>query len=138
MKTYNDRQLTTNNLSDLRVPQTPRFLNWKVYKDSKSLVKEILEISSHFPQDRKLEIGSQIDRSAISIVLNIAEGCGKDSDKDLNRFLNISLGSIYETIAALDIARDVNLIKQERFENVLKKLLEIKRQLGGLKKKLNG
>ncbi len=74
--------------------------------------------------------------SAFSVNLNIAEGSGKSSDKELNRFLNIAMGSLYETLAAVDMLRYVNMVTEEEFENVLRKVEIISNQLGGFKKKL--
>ena len=113
-----------------------RFLNWNVYKDAKSIVKDIYLITSNFSQNLKYDLGSQLNRSAASIVLNIAEGSGKNSDKELNRFFDIAIGSICETIAGLDIAYDNKLINKERFEKLTEKCKNIARQLGSFKKKL--
>lgn len=113
-----------------------RFLEWNVYKDAKELANRIHQITNKFPQTFRYDLGSQINRSAISIVLNIAEGSGKSSDKELNRFFNIAIGSINETIAGLDIALGSDLISRKEFEDLFEKLKSIARQLGGFKKKL--
>lgn len=68
--------------------------------------------------------------------MNIAEGSGKNSDKELNRFFNMAMGSIYETIAGLDIAYENKLIQQKEFENLTEKCKNIARQPGSFKKKL--
>ncbi len=113
-----------------------RFLDWNVYKDSKELVKEIYSITNRFPAQLKYDLGSQLNRSAASIVLNITEGSGKNSDKELNRFFNVANGSIYETIAGLDIAYENKFISAKEFENLAEKCKDIARQLGSFKKKL--
>jgi four helix bundle protein len=64
--------------------ETFRFLKWKVYKDSKQLFHEVMGIVPNMPKELRYELGSQIIRSSYSIVLNIAEGSGKGSDKELN------------------------------------------------------
>jgi|SRR3989344_6612826 len=113
-----------------------RFLEWNVYKDSKEIVKSIFKLTIAFPNHFRYELGSQLNRSAISIVLNIAEGSGKSSDKDFRRFLNISTGSVYETLAGLDLAKENNLISEKDFSGLHSGLFNIARQLGGFKKKL--
>lgn len=113
-----------------------RFLEWNVYKDAKLDVKEIHDLIEHFPQKFKYSLGDQISRSSISIVLNIAEGSGKFSDNELNRYFNISLGSVNETVAALDLAQENKLISQEKFNDLADKLVSISKQLGGFKKKI--
>ena len=68
-----------------------RFLEWPVYKDTKRLVGDIFKITEKFPQHFRYELGGQMNRSAISILLNIAEGSGKSSDTDFKRFLNLGI-----------------------------------------------
>src|SRR3989338_6954861 len=86
-----------------------RFLDWQVYKDSKKLFREILPIIDKLPQGRRIELGGQIVRSAQSIVLNIAEGSGKASDKELNRFVEIEkqLSSICGQLGGFKKVMDV-------------------------------
>lgn len=113
-----------------------RFMGWEVYQDSKELFSTILGLVKKLPNQYKYDLGNQIIRSSFSIILNIAEGSGKNSDKELNRFFNISLGSINETLAALDVMKDNKLITQKEFEDGYKKLEDLSNQLGGFKKKL--
>ena len=113
-----------------------RFLKWRVYHDAKELFSIVLAVVAKLPKEYRFELGSQIIRSALSILLNIAEGSGKHSDKELNRFIEISLGSVYETVAAADTMRDNRLIRQEVYGDIEKRCDDIARQLGGLKKKL--
>ncbi len=113
-----------------------RFLNWKVYKEAKLLFSIILKTIKKLPKEHRFELGSQIIRSAFSIILNIAEGSGKTSDKELNRFIEIALGSISETLAGVDILKDNGFINDNEFGEIYKKLDSISNQLGGFKKKL--
>lgn len=114
-----------------------RFKDWNVYKDSKKLVGEIFEITKKFPPSYQYDLGSQLNRASISILLNIAEGSGKHSDADLNRFFNISLGSINEVFAGLDIAQENKLLSSEKFDDFKKQLSLISSQLVGFKKRLD-
>jgi len=113
-----------------------RFQKFPVYKDIKDFIKEINILTSEFPTIYQYDLGSQIRRAAISILLNLAEGSGRNSDKDFNRFINISIGSVYEVIAGLDIALDNNLISKRNYQELYKKSESIKNQLGGLSKTL--
>lgn len=113
-----------------------RFLNWEVYKNAKELFILIIKIVKKLPKEYRFELGSQIVRSAFSIVLNIAEGSGKLSDKELNRFFEIALGSVNETLAAIDVFKDCDFISIKEFEFIKGKLESISNQLGGFKKVL--
>lgn len=113
-----------------------RFLKWEVYKTAKDLFSLILKIVKKLPKEYRFELGSQIIRSAFSIILNIAEGSGKTSDRELNRFIDISLGSVNELLAATDVLKDNRFITDEEFNEIFQKLISISSQLGGFKKKL--
>lgn len=113
-----------------------RFLNWKVYKDSRELFSFVLKIVKRFPKEYRFELGSQIIRSAFSVTLNITEGSGKASDKESNHFFNIAHGSMYETLAAIDILRYNKLISEDDFQTFWKMIHGIGNQLGGFQKKL--
>src|SRR3989344_4046825 len=106
-----------------------RFLEWEVYKDSKELMSVIFKIVNKMPKEYRFELGSQIIRSTFSIILNVAEGSGKVSDKELNRFIEISLGSVNETLAASDVLKDNNLITLDEFKNIYDRLYSISNQL---------
>lgn len=114
-----------------------RFLEWEVYQDSKKLFSLILKLVKRLPKEYRFELGSQIIRCAFSIILNIAEGSGKASDKELNRFIEISLGSVNELLAASGVLRDNNFITDDEFNEIYKQLNSISNQLGGFKKKLD-
>ena len=111
-----------------------RFLKWKVYKDSKELFQIVIKIVSKLQQNLKYEAGNQLTRSCLSIILNIAEGSGKNSDKELNRYFDIAIGSINETLAGLDVLKDNKIISEELFEKLLLKCENISKQLGGFEK----
>src|SRR3989344_7381472 len=105
-----------------------RFLNWEVYKDSRRLFSKILKLVNGLPREYRFELGSQVIRSSFSIILNIAEGSGKVSDRELNRFIEISLGSVNETLAASDVLKDNNLITLDEFKNIYDRLYSISSQ----------
>jgi four helix bundle protein len=113
-----------------------RFLKWKVYQDAKELFVLILNVVKKIPKEYRFELGSQIIRASLSILLNIAEGSGKNSDRELNRFIDISLGSLNETLAAIDVLKDTKLITESDFNKIFKLIDEISNQLGGFKKKI--
>ncbi len=114
-----------------------RFLDWQVYKEAKKLFSFLLEIVRKLPKEYRYDIGSQILRSGLSIILNIAEGSGKTSDKELNRYFNIALGSLFETLAAVDVLKDNNLLDKKEFNKILEFTTSISNQLGGFKKQLS-
>jgi len=114
-----------------------RFLDWKVYKDSQKLFSSLLQIVKKLPREYRYELGSQLLRSGSSIILNIAEGSGKQSEKELNRFIETAFGSLYETLANIDTLKSNNLIDEKVFLALREEIADICNQLGGFKKKLD-
>ena len=110
-----------------------RFRNFKVYQEAKFLHKEIVILTNKFPRQYWYLI-DQLRRSSLSIILNIAEGSSKQSDKDFNRYIAIALGSVDETAASLEIALDLELISLEQFKEFESRLEILSRQLGGFSK----
>jgi len=70
------------------------FLGFKVYQDAKYFYKVILKVTKNFPKIFDFELTSQLRRASLPVILNIAEGSAKESDKDFNRYIENSLGSI--------------------------------------------
>ena len=76
----------------------------EVYKHSMLLVKDVYVLTKSFPKEEIYGLVSQMKRAAVSIPSNIAEGCGRRTDKELHNFLNIALGSLIELETQLEIA----------------------------------
>lgn len=113
-----------------------RFTDWQVYKDSKRLFVLLLAIVKKLPKEYRYEIGSQIIRAGLSVTLNIAEGSGKHSDAELNRFFDIALGSLFESFAAVDVLYEYGLVDEITFNRVQELAVSISDQIGGFKKKI--
>ena len=106
----------------------------EVWKKSIELVTKIYEITKEFPNDEKFGLISQIRRAAISIPSNIAEGAARNSDKELVRFLDISLGSMAELETQLIIAENLKYLINTNIYEDIKITTAL---IAGLKKYLN-
>ena len=84
------------------------FKELKIWQKGFDIAVECFKLTEHFPPEQKFAITSQINRSGVSIPSNIAEGSSRGSEKDYNRFLEISLGSCFELETQLLISRAVN------------------------------
>ncbi len=113
--------------------KTFRFSDFTVYIKSKLLYGKILQLTEGI---RDFSLKDQSRRVGLSIVLNIAEGSAKRSDKEFSRFLQISLGSVNELYACLDIMQENSLINEKEFRELTQECQEVARQLGGFSKKL--
>jgi four helix bundle protein len=84
-----------------------------VYIQSGAFVKECYFATKNFPSEERFALIQQIRRAALSVHLNIAEGCSRKSEVERKRFFEISRGSVIEIDAALDIAGDLGYCKKE-------------------------
>ncbi len=112
------------------------FKELKIWQLSRQLVKEIYVLTSSFPMEEKFGLISQLRRCAVSIPTNIAEGSGRNTDKDFAQFLNISLGSAYELETLLILGFDVNFISSDQLEILSGIISEIQKMIFGLIKTL--
>lgn len=107
-----------------------RFQEFPVYKDARQFRIEIKKLSKDkFPNEENFILKPQLWRALDSIILNIAEGAERHSDKDFSHFLNTSLGSINEVVACLDCALDDNYIDQLEYNRYLLSAEKIVKQL---------
>ena len=90
----------------------------KIWQESRKLVKAIYALSSNFPKEEMYGLTSQIRRAAISIPSNIAEGTGRTSNKEFQRFLDYAIGSLFEIETQIILANDLEFIKTEDYETI--------------------
>jgi four helix bundle protein len=89
------------------------FRGLAVWKNAHLLVLDVYRVTESFPKHELFGLTSQIRRAAASIPTNIAEGCGRDGNAELGRFLNIAKGSTSEVEYLLELARGLNYLESE-------------------------
>jgi four helix bundle protein len=114
------------------------FKDLKVWSKAHQLTLSVYRITRKFPADELYGLTSQMRRSAVSIGANIAEGCGRRSDPEMKRFLQIARGSASELEYHLLVARDLGFLSLEEFEDLDAKILEVQRMLAASSMRLTG
>ena len=107
-------------------------MNYKdlaVWKESIKLVKEVYLLLKDFPSYEQFGICSQMRRAAVSVPSNIAEGAGRNSDKELVRFCYIAQGSLSELETQLIISAELGYIKSNN--EIFKQLSIVRKILSG-------
>lgn len=107
-----------------------------VWKKSHQLTIEIYSITKNYPKSEIYGLTSQIRRASSSIPTNIAEGCGRGSEIDFARFLQIAMGSASETEYLLMLSKDLGYIDSDIYTKHLNEMQEIKKMLVSLIKKI--
>jgi four helix bundle protein len=109
-----------------------------VWQQGHALALELYRITKSFPKEELFGLTSQLRRAAISIPANIAEGCGRDGDAELKRFLNISLGSACEVDYFILLSSELGYLPKADVEPLGERCLKLRRQLGAFIQKLKG
>jgi four helix bundle protein len=112
------------------------FKELRVWVKSHELTLAVYAMTRTFPRDEIYGLTSQVRRSAASISANIAEGCGRHSDGELTRFLQIARGSACETEYHLLLAKDLGFLSDRDYQNIERKLVEVQRMLTALVQKV--
>jgi|TARA_R100001015_G_C4487885_1_gene66337 four helix bundle protein len=108
----------------------------QIWQKSMELVTHVYKAVEDFPNFEKFGLISQIRRSAVSIPANIAEGFGRKSQKEFNRFLNISMGSLFELQTELEVSFNLGFLDEDLFKELYSSTREIERMMSSFKRTL--
>lgn len=112
------------------------FQKLSVWQKSHSLTLKIYKLTSSFPHHELYGLSSQMRRSSCSIPTNIAEGCGRHTNAELNRFLMMAAGSSSELQYQLILARDLNYFSENLFKELYNETVEIRKMIYSLTQKI--
>ena len=112
------------------------FKNLKVWTKAHEVTLAIYQCTRKFPKEEMYGLSSQIRRASASIGANIAEGCGRRSDPEMKRFVQIARGSASGLEYHLLLAKDLQLLTADEFKNLEGKIFEIQRMLASLSQRL--
>lgn len=103
------------------------FKELKIWNRAMDMVVEVYKTTEKFPSTERYGITSQIRRSAVSVPSNVAEGAGKNSDKDFVRYLSIAQGSSYELQTQLILSHRLGFIEKAKCEVLVNDISEIQK-----------
>ncbi len=112
------------------------FRDLAVWQKGHALTLGVYELTRSFPADELYGLTAQMRRASAGIGANIAEGCGRGSDADFARFLQIAMGSASELEYHILLARDLGLVDAPDHGRLTEQVIEVKRMLASLIKKL--
>lgn len=113
------------------------FKELKVWQRSKTLAIELYKATNGFPKEEMFGLTQQIRKSAVSVPSNIAEGCGRGTDRELIRFLDIAQGSAFELETQLIIAANLGFLNESSSDRLAGELSEIQRMIEGFRDKFS-
>jgi four helix bundle protein len=112
------------------------FKELRIWQKGIEIAVNCFRLTRDFPKEERFGLSSQITKAAVSISSNIAEGSSRDSEKDYSRFIQISLGSVYELETQLLIAQKVSFGNQELLQKILLDINDEQRMIMGFSIKL--
>src|SRR3990170_4644189 len=113
------------------------FRDLKIWQKGHQLALLVYAATKAFPKEEAYGLTSQMRRASISIPANIAEGCGRGGDAELNRFLRIAMGSASELEYHFILAKDLELLGGSTHEQVSAAIEEMKKMLAAFIGRIN-
>jgi four helix bundle protein len=113
------------------------FRDLQVWEKAHRLTLQTYRATQTFPKEELYGLTSQIRRSSASIGANIAEGCGRRGNGEFHRFLQNAMGSASELEYHILLACDLGILPQPRFKDLNANIVEIKRMLAALIRKVD-
>lgn len=112
------------------------FRQLAIWQRSHQLTLAIYKLTRTFPSDERYGLTAQLRRSMASVPANIAEGCGRDSEMELKRFLDIAHGSASETDYHLHLSADLGYLTADEHRLLANEVQELKKMIGAFSRKL--
>ena len=113
-----------------------RFEKLDVWQKAIDLAHGVYGITARFPREERFGLASQMQRAAVSISSNVAEGTGRSSGKDFAHFIEIAYGSLMEVVSQMQVAHRQAWLTQGERDDMYAQAEELARMLSGLKASL--
>lgn len=109
------------------------FRELKIWKKAIEVSKKVYLLTKIFPDDEKFGLVSQLRRASVSVSSNIAEGCGRRTNRDLANFLDIALGSVREIESQLYLAKELGFLGEVELDELSLELEELGKMISGFR-----
>ena len=126
----------TLELSNFETKKMKTFRDLYIWQKAMALVTDCYTVSAGFPKEESFGLTSQLRRCSVSIPSNISEGFGRGTNKDYHRFLNISLGSLFEFQTQIEIAYNLQYITEDNFKKIYEDSRELERMMSSFINKI--
>ncbi len=107
-----------------------------IWRRSVAIAVEVYKITVVFPVSEKYGLTSQVNRAAVSIASNIAEGVGRNTNNEFIHFLGVANGSSFELATQLIISAELHLVTYDRINKILEELDQVQKMVYSFIKKL--
>ena len=118
----------------MRTRHVYSFEKLRVWQEARRLVRNVYAVTKSFPRAELYGLTSQINRAAVSVAANLAEGSSRTSRRDQAHFSQIAYGSLMELACLLIVAVDLEFVSSEDESKLRDQIESISRQLNALRK----
>ena len=108
------------------------FRELKIWQEAIEITKQTYKTTKKFPQSEIYGLTSQMNRAAVSIPSNIAEGAGRNSNKEFTQFLNIAIGSCFELETQMILAFEFSYIQKDDLDMFIFNINKLERMINSL------
>lgn len=119
------------------MPSLNSYTELDAWKKARTLVCAFYKLTAKFPKEEMYGLAAQMRRAAVSIPSNIAEGCGRQYQKETIQFQYVSRGSQYELETQMYLSYDLGFINENELNQTLETLVECRKLLSGFINYLN-
>lgn len=113
------------------------FKQLAAWKKAMSITVDVYKATMRFPKEEMYGLTSQVRRASVSICANIAEGCGRGTDKDFRRFLEIANASAFEVECLIIISQNLEFMDNDKAEDLTIRITEVQKMIFGLIRNIN-
>ena len=114
------------------------FRKYEIWKKGMDIADKVYDLTLLFPKYEIHGLSNQLQRAAVSIPSNVAEGSSRNSEIEFSRFLEYSIGSCFEVETQWEIAKRRGYIKDEQYDGLLNQLQTEEKQINQFISKLKG
>lgn len=114
-----------------------KFKELRVWQEAMELAKLVYKTTASFPTEEKYGLVSQLNRASVSVPSNIAEGAGRESNKEFIQYLNIALGSAFELETQIILAHSFGFIADDRFTFLIEQMDKTQRMINSFRTSLS-
>ena len=112
------------------------YKNLDIWKEAMTLARQVYEVTKNFPDVEKFGMVSQMTRAAVSVPSNIAEGAGRETDKDFIHFLSIAVGSLFELNTQIQLSEQIGYLTKEQSLLLQDQITKLECKTAALKERL--
>ena len=105
----------------------------EVWRLAKALAGRVYSLTSSFPKDERFGLVDQMRRASVSVMSNLAEGCGRTSARDQAHFSQLAFGSLLELDAQFQLSLDLGFLLADDYQNVRLSVVELVKKISALR-----